>query len=130
VLLDGLPAPELRAYPKATVIAEKLHAICLLGLANTRMKDYFDLDLLLQDEALDLAELRRAIGATFARRGMALPDDRPVGLSDAFAAEPVKQAQWTTALRRILWAPRHISQQSRRDSLFVSETCRPYKSIP
>ena len=71
VLLDGLPAPELRAYPKATVIAEKLHAICLLGLANTRMKDYFDLDLLLQDASLDVRELRRAIEATFARRRLA-----------------------------------------------------------
>jgi hypothetical protein len=27
VLLDDLPAPRLRAYPKHTVIAEKLHAI-------------------------------------------------------------------------------------------------------
>ncbi len=100
VLLDGLPAPELRAYPKSTVVAEKLHAICLLGLANTRMKDYFDLDLLLQDEALDPAELRRAIEATFARRKRALPGDWPVGLGDAFAADPVKQAQWAGFLRK------------------------------
>ena len=100
VLLDGLPAPELRAYPKATVVAEKLHAVCLLGLANTRMKDYFDLDLLLQDEALDPAELRHAIEATFARRKLALPDGWPVGLSDAFAVDPVKQAQWTGFLRK------------------------------
>ncbi len=100
VLSDDLPAPQLRAYPKATVIAEKLHAICLLGLANTRMKDYFDLDVLLRDGALDRAELRRAIGATFARRGLALPDDWPVGLSDAFAGDPAKQAQWMGFLRR------------------------------
>jgi hypothetical protein len=100
VLLDGLPAPALRAYPKATVVAEKLHAICLLGLANTRMKDYFDLDLLLEDEALDLAELRLAIKATFVRRKLALPSDWPVGLSDAFAADPLKQAQWTGFLRK------------------------------
>ncbi len=43
VLLDDLPAPQLRAYPKYTVVAEKFHAICLLGMTNTRMKDYFDL---------------------------------------------------------------------------------------
>lgn len=98
VLLDGLPARELRAYPKATVVAKKLHAICLLGLANTRMKDYFDLDLLLRDEALDAAELRRSIAATFERRKLELPGDWPVGLSDAFAADSVKQAQWTAFL--------------------------------
>ncbi len=100
LLLDGLPAPELRAYPKATVVAEKLHAICLLGLANTRMKDYFDLDLLLRDEALDSTELRRAIEATFERRKLALPGDWPVGLSDTFASDQVKQAQWTAFLRK------------------------------
>ena len=100
VLLDGLPAPELRAYPKATAIAEKLHAICLLGLANTRMKDYFDLDLLLQDEALDPAELRRSIEATFARRNLALPHDWPVGLSTGVASNPIKQAQWAAFQRK------------------------------
>jgi len=100
VMLDGLPAPEMRAYPKSTVVAEKLHAICLLGLANTRMKDYFDLDLLLQDEATDPAELRRAIEATFERRKFELPGDWPVGLSDAFAADPVRQVQWNAFLRK------------------------------
>ena len=43
VLLSDLPAPQLRAYPKYTVVAEKFHAVCLLGMTNTRMKDYFDL---------------------------------------------------------------------------------------
>ncbi len=100
LLLAGLPAPQLRAYPKATVIAEKLHAICLLGLANTRMKDYFDLDLLLQDDALDPAELRRAIEATFRRRKFPLPGDWPAGLSDVFAADLVKQAQRSAFLRK------------------------------
>jgi len=42
----------------------------------------------LQDEALDPAELRHAIEATFARRKLALPDGWPVGLSDAFAVAP------------------------------------------
>jgi hypothetical protein len=100
VLLDDLPAPHLRAYPKYTVVAEKLHAICLLGLANTRLKDYFDLDALLGEDALDTAELRRAISATFARRRMALPTDWPAGLSDAFAGDSVKQGQWRAFLRK------------------------------
>jgi predicted nucleotidyltransferase component of viral defense system len=44
-LLD-FPAPLLRAYPKETVIAEKLEALTKLGLLNSRMKDYYDLALL------------------------------------------------------------------------------------
>jgi Uncharacterized conserved protein len=42
-LLVENPPAELRAYPKETVIAEKLEAIVALGMANSRMKDYFDL---------------------------------------------------------------------------------------
>lgn len=41
VLLD-LPAPHLRAYARETVIAEKFHAMATLGLANSRMKDFYD----------------------------------------------------------------------------------------
>lgn len=38
-----LPAPKLAAYPRETVVAEKLQAMVHLGLANSRMKDFFDL---------------------------------------------------------------------------------------
>ncbi|BBB08496.1 hypothetical protein SPYCW_1512 [Sphingopyxis sp. EG6] len=41
-LLD-LPAPSVRAYPPATVIAEKFQAMVALGVLNGRMKDYYDL---------------------------------------------------------------------------------------
>ena len=100
VLLDDLPAPQLRAYPKCTVVAEKFHAICLLGMANTRMKDYFDLWVLLGDNTLDQAELHRAIEATFSRRKMAMPNALPAGLSNAFVADVIKQTQWKAFLKK------------------------------
>lgn len=40
-LLD-LPAPHIRSYPPATVIAEKFQAMVALGVLNGRMKDYYD----------------------------------------------------------------------------------------
>lgn len=100
VLLDGLPAPQLRSYPKYTVVAEKLHAICLLGMANTRMKDYFDLWVLMTEGTLDPAELRRAMAATFERRQLALPAGLPAGLSDGFSSDVAKQAQWAAFLKK------------------------------
>ena len=100
VLLDDLPAPQLRAYPKYTVVAEKFHAICLLGMANTRMKDYFDLWVLLGDNTLDQAELQRAIEATFNRRKMAMPTSVPAGLRDAFVADAIKQTLWNAFLKK------------------------------
>jgi len=100
VLLDDLPAPRLRVYAKHTMIAEKLQALTVLGLANSRMKDYFDLWLLLRDDAVDAERLRAAIQATFARRSTPVPTAFPVGLRDAFAADPVKQTQWLSFLTR------------------------------
>lgn len=100
VLLDDFPAPQLRAYPKYTVVAEKFHAVCLLGMTNTRMKDYFDLWVLLNDHTLDSPEIRRAVEATFERRKMPMPTTLPVGFSDVFAAGAIKQTQWNAFLKK------------------------------
>lgn len=100
VLLDDLPAPRLRAYPMYTVIAEKLHAIALLGMTNSRLKDYFDLSVLLERETLDADLLARAIKATFERRGMAVPIGLPLGLSDEFAQDDSRRALWLAFLKK------------------------------
>jgi len=100
VLLDDLPSPRLRAYPKATVVAEKLHAICLLGMLNTRLKDYFDLWVLSAEENPAPAELRCAVEATFSRRNLAIPTGFPIGLSDTFAQDADKQKQWAAFLKK------------------------------
>lgn len=100
VLLEDFPAPQLRAYPKYTVIAEKFHAICLLGMPNTRMKDYFDLWVLMDDGALDPSEVRRAIEATFERRKMPMPTTMPGGLTATFAGDATKQIQWKASLKK------------------------------
>jgi Nucleotidyl transferase AbiEii toxin, Type IV TA system len=100
VLLDDLPAPHLRAYPTYTVIAEKLHAIALLGMTNSRLKDYFDLSVLLERETLATELLAQAIKATFERRGMALPGGLPVGLTDEFSQDASRQALWLAFLKK------------------------------
>ncbi|MCL2522975.1 MAG: nucleotidyl transferase AbiEii/AbiGii toxin family protein [Betaproteobacteria bacterium] len=100
VLLDDLPAPRLRAYPTYTVVAEKLHAIALLGMTNSRLKDYFDLSVLLERETLDADLLAQAIKATFERRGMTVPTELPVGLTDEFAHDPSRQALWQSFAKK------------------------------
>jgi predicted nucleotidyltransferase component of viral defense system len=100
VLLDDLPAPQLRAYPNYTVIAEKLHAIALLGMTNSRVKDYFDLSVLLERETLDIDVLAQAIKATFERRGMVVPGARITGLSDEFASDTSRQLLWLAFLNK------------------------------
>ncbi|HVL34951.1 MAG TPA: nucleotidyl transferase AbiEii/AbiGii toxin family protein [Burkholderiales bacterium] len=98
--LLGLPRPRLRAYPRETVVAEKVHGMVLLGARNSRMKDYFDVHALLCEERMSAAELANALAATFERRRTALPDDVPSGLSDRFAGDAAKQAQWQAFLKR------------------------------
>ncbi|AYQ28202.1 MULTISPECIES: nucleotidyl transferase AbiEii/AbiGii toxin family protein [unclassified Polaromonas] len=100
VMLDDFPAPTLQAYPVYTVIAEKLHAIALLGMTNSRLKDYLDLSVLLEREALDPNTLAKAIAGTFQRRGMRVPATLPVGLSDEFANDTSRQALWRAFLKK------------------------------
>ncbi len=97
-LLDDQPPPRLRVYPRATVAAEKLEAIVSLGMTNSRMKDYFDLRALALEGVLDARLLGDAIAATFQRRGTAVPVDVPLGLSDEFARDAAKRAQWKAFL--------------------------------
>ena len=98
VLLD-LPAPRLRAYARETVVAEKFQAMVMLGLANTRMKDFYDVWILSRNYAFDGERLSRAIAATFERRGTAIPKDVPDALTPAFANDATKQRQWAAFVR-------------------------------
>jgi len=100
VLISGFPAPRLRTYPVYTVVSEKLHAIALLGMTNTRLKDYLDLSVLLGRESLNPNTLAQAIAATFIRRGMVVPSAPPVGLTDEFANDESRQKLWQSFLKK------------------------------
>ena len=96
-LLDA-PAPILRAYPPETVVAEKTETIVSLGIANSRMKDFYDLWMIAQTFTFEGGSLANAIQQTFERRRTPLPEQMPVGLSDHFALD--REAQWQAFLAR------------------------------
>ncbi|MCB1103351.1 MAG: nucleotidyl transferase AbiEii/AbiGii toxin family protein [Cephaloticoccus sp.] len=98
-LLD-FPAPQLRAYPIYTVVAEKFEAMVKLDLRNTRMKDFHDLWYLSRRFEFDGPTLHRAVHATFARRQTELDDSLPRAIATRFAADEAKQVQWTAFLNR------------------------------
>ena len=100
VMLEDMPAPELRVYPQYTVIAEKFEAIVSLGIANSRMKDYFDLWVLLRNADLEPSILEQAVQATLTRRGTVMPTGIPVGLSDQFASDKSRVALWDAFVGR------------------------------
>jgi predicted nucleotidyltransferase component of viral defense system len=134
-LLD-FPAPTIRVYPPETVIAEKYQAMVSLGIVNTRMKDFYDVNALAEDHAFDGATLASAIVATFARRDTPLPSEPPVALTQVFGDDRAKQGQWrafrtrsrlsdappelatvTERLRAFLWPP---TEAARNSQLFDS----------
>lgn len=100
VILGEMPAPQLRVYPRYTVVAEKLEALTALGMLNSRMKDYFDLWVLARYTDFNGAVLSRAVAATFERRRTAIPNEVPIGLSDEFITDAQKEKQWQAFLRK------------------------------
>lgn len=104
VLLD-LPVPRLRTYARETVIAEKFQAMVVLGRANSRMKDFYDIWLLSRSFRFDTDRLARAIAATFSRRGTEIPIDTPDALTPAFSEDVQKRQQWCAFVSSIAVNP-------------------------
>lgn len=98
--LLGFARPRLRAYRRETVVAEKVHAMVVLGSKNSRLRDFFDVHALARHETFDGPTLAAALRATFQRRATNLPDRLPLALTPQFAASAEKQSQWRGFLRR------------------------------
>ena len=98
--LLSFPAARIRAYSRESVIAEKYQALVALGIANSRMKDFYDLAMLARTFPFNGALLCEAIQATFRRRRTPVPLEIPMGLSDEFCDDVTKNAQWRAFLGR------------------------------
>lgn len=99
--LLGFPPVRLRAYPKEAVVAEKFQAMVILGEANTRLKDFFDIWTLAKGHSFDGQRLALAIAGTFERRKTALPTETPLALTKTFTESPLKLTQWRGFLNRV-----------------------------
>lgn len=109
VLLDQ-PRPSLRAYARETVVAEKFQAMVMIGQANTRLKDYYDLWLLARSYEVDPDRLAEAIAATFRRRDTAIPTDIPDGLKPGFYEDRAKTAQWRAFVEDVAVDPGSLAE--------------------
>jgi predicted nucleotidyltransferase component of viral defense system len=99
VILEDLPRPRVKVYPAETIVAEKLHAMVKLGIANSRMKDFFDIWVLASTHEFDEDLLARAVRRTFDRRRTTIPEEA-FALSEAFYADGQKQTLWRAFLRK------------------------------
>ena len=92
--------PAIRSYSPETVIAEKFNAMIVLGMANSRMKDYFDICMLSQNFTMEANVLREAIKQTFKKRRTEFPQTEPIALSEDFFNNDSKQNQWKGFIRK------------------------------
>jgi hypothetical protein len=106
-LLDA-PSPQLLAYPRYTMVAEKLEAMVRLGMANSRMKDFYDVFLLSRLFDFDGWILCDAIRNTFARRSTSLPLGLPMAFTVEFRKDTQKQTQWRAFIRKA--KPKNVSE--------------------
>lgn len=98
-LLD-MAEPKLRVYPAYTVVAEKFQAMVMLGLVNSRMKDFYDIGVIAHTIALDGAILLQAVKATFDRRETVVSTEPLYVFSDEFKQDKAKQTQWKAFLNK------------------------------
>ena len=99
VYLD-LPAPQLRAYPVYAVIAEKFQAMVMLGIANSRMKDFYDIRVIAHTMILDGNVLAQAVKATFETRKTAISTEGLTLFGDEFKQDTGKSIQWNAFLNK------------------------------
>jgi predicted nucleotidyltransferase component of viral defense system len=98
VLLDQ-EAPEIYAYSVETVIAEKFHAMIERSIANSRMKDFYDVFLLLNSGIVRTVILEEAIVATFRNRGTSYFAGHSL-FDLAFENDAIRLTMWAAFLRK------------------------------
>ena len=96
-LLD-YPVPILRAYSRETAIAEKVHAMTILGSLNSRMKDFYDVWWLSQQFDFRGEVLYGALRQTFRNRHTVVPMFADV-VADLFRNDKL-DAQWAAFLEK------------------------------
>jgi len=93
-VLLPMEAPLIRAYPREAAIAEKFHAMVVLDIRNSRMKDFYDVWFMANTWTFDRRSLRNAIAVSFATRGSTIPTGIPFALTEDFLNDPQKRQQW------------------------------------
>ncbi|MBD2182099.1 nucleotidyl transferase AbiEii/AbiGii toxin family protein [Planktothrix sp. FACHB-1355] len=97
----NFPAPILKTYPRETFVAEKFEAMVMLGMFNSRLKDFYDLWFLAQEFEFEGELLGRAIKTTFTWRKTPIPLETPTALSSEFYEDSQKQKDWKGLLNKL-----------------------------
>jgi predicted nucleotidyltransferase component of viral defense system len=100
-VLLPMEAPLIRAYPREATIAEKFHAMVVLDIRNSRMKDFYDIWFMANTWEFVMDSLQKSIEFSFKRRGTILPEGIPFALTDDFLDDAQKKMQWNAFVNRL-----------------------------
>ena len=100
LLLDDMPEVNINAYSLETVVAEKFQTMIDRALANSRMKDFYDVYSILSSGKVDESILSDAIVSVFNNRGTGYDDNHPL-FNGEFKNDPIKQTQWKAFLKKM-----------------------------
>ncbi|MGM0500861.1 MAG: nucleotidyl transferase AbiEii/AbiGii toxin family protein [Bacillota bacterium] len=98
-LLD-FDQPDINAYSLESVIAEKFEAMVSLALLNSRMKDFYDIYVLMKEKDYNGDILKQAVDQTFNTRGTNFDKDLII-FTENFKNDKQKIKQWQLFLKRI-----------------------------
>ncbi|MBU0671552.1 MAG: nucleotidyl transferase AbiEii/AbiGii toxin family protein [Candidatus Margulisbacteria bacterium] len=120
VILD-LPRPRLKGYPVESVVSEKFEAAVKLGSLNSRMKDFYDLWLMMRRFDFNGLRLTEALKRTFRHRKSQLPEHKPLFAEEMYDKESDRQTLWKAFLKKgeIEHAPEKLSKVAHEIEKFL-----------
>lgn len=120
VILD-LPKPHLKGYPAESVVSEKFETTVKLGLLNSRMKDFYDIWLMMRQFNFDGADLTEALKKTFKHRKTPLPENRPLFAEEIYDEKSDRQTLWKAFLKKgdVKHAPEKLATTAKEIERFL-----------
>lgn len=120
VILD-FPKPHLKGYPAENVVSEKFEAMIKLGLLNSRMKDFYDIWLMMHQFDFEGSKLTEALRRTFTYRKTEVPEGKKLFAKEIYDEKSDRQTLWKAFLNKgdIKHAPEKLSSVAKEIERFL-----------
>lgn len=96
----SLPKPHFKGYPVESVVSEKFEVMVKLGLLNSRMKDFYDIWLMIRQFNFNGSDFAEALKRTFEHRKTNIPEGKPLFAEEIYDEKSDRQALWKAFLRK------------------------------
>lgn len=119
-ILD-FPKPKLKGYPAESIVSEKFEAIIKLGLLNSRMKDFYDIWLIMNKFDFNGLLLVEALKRTFKQRKTALPQRKPLFAEEIYDDKSDRLTLWKAFIKKadVKYAPKKLSTTAKEIEKFL-----------